>query len=79
MKTMSVGDLKARFSDVMEEVKKGEEIVISHGKRKRKIAVIVPYERYRGRNRIRLGVLRGKASVEFADDFSMTTDELLGG
>jgi len=47
MKTMQIGDFKAQFSKVLEEVKQGEEIIISYGKQKRNVAVIIPYEEFR--------------------------------
>jgi len=78
MKTMQIGELKTNFSKVLERIKKGERIVISYGKSKENVAVIVPYAEYKGSNAIKLGMLRGKASYSFADDFQMTSEELLG-
>jgi len=77
MKTMRIGELKRKFSQVLDCVKKGEKIVISYGKRKENIAVIVPYAEYQAMNTIRLGVLLGKASYKFSDSFEMTPEELL--
>ncbi|MFP4406956.1 MAG: type II toxin-antitoxin system Phd/YefM family antitoxin [Spirochaetaceae bacterium] len=79
MKTMPVGELKAHFSKVVEEVKNGEEIVVSYGKKHENVAVLIPYSTYRKKNRIRLGLLQNKGSVEFTDDFKITTEELIGG
>jgi len=78
MKTMPVGELKRRFSEVIEAVRNGERIVVSYGKKRGKIAVIVPYSQYANENSIKLGLLQGKAKSEFADDFEMTTEELVG-
>jgi prevent-host-death family protein len=78
MKTMPVGELKARFSEVIEAVKRGEKIVVSYGKKKENLAVIVPFSQYRKKNAVRVGLLEGKAKCEFADDFEMTTEELAG-
>jgi prevent-host-death family protein len=78
MKTMQVGELKARFSEVVEEVKNGEEIVISYGKRRENVAVIIPYATYRKKNKVKLGILQGRAQVTFAEDFKMDSGELLG-
>jgi prevent-host-death family protein len=77
MKTMPVGEFKAHFSEAVEQVKRGEEIVISYGKKRENIAVLVPYSTYKQKNRIKLGVLKDKASVEFADDFEMSPEELI--
>jgi prevent-host-death family protein len=78
MKTMAVGEFKARFSEAVEAVKHGEEIVISYGKKRQNIAVLVPYASFKHKNAITLGSLAGKASVQFADDFEMSADELVG-
>ncbi len=78
MKTMPVGELKAHFSQVVEEVKNGEEIVVSYGKKHENVAVLIPYSTYRKKNRIRLGLLKDQGSAEFGDDFKMTADELIG-
>ncbi len=75
---MQIGELKAHFSEVIERVKRGEEIVISYGRRRERVAVLVPYERYRETNRIRLGELQGTVSVQFADDFKIRPEELIG-
>jgi len=76
MKTMQVGELKARFSEVVEEVKNGEEIVISYGKRRENVAVLIPYSTYQKTNKVKLGILQGRAQVTFAEDFKMDSDEL---
>jgi prevent-host-death family protein len=78
MKTMPVGELKRHFSEVIEAVKNGEQIVISYGKNKKKIAVIIPFSQYAKENSIRLGLLKDKATCIFADDFEMTAEELVG-
>ncbi len=78
MKTMPVGELKAHFSQVVEEVKNGEEIVVSYGKKHENVAVLIPYSTYRKKNRIRLGLLKDQGSAEFGDDFKMTAEELIG-
>jgi prevent-host-death family protein len=54
MTIMSVGELKPRFSDVMQKVRKGHEVVISFGRKKEKVAMIIPYAKsHVGRSRIR--------------------------
>ena len=75
---MPVGELKSHFSEVIEAIKNGEQIVISYGKKKKKIAVIIPFSQYAKKNGEKLGLLKNKANCEFADDFEMTTEELVG-
>lgn len=77
MTQLTVGEFKAKFSDVVQKLLQGEEVVVSYGKKKEKIGVIIPYESYKKKKKIKLGLLEGKASVIFAKDFKMTIDEFL--
>lgn len=77
MKTIPVAELKAHFSRIIKEVQNGEEIIISYGKQKVKIAVLIPYSRYKKKNNIKIGLLKGKASIKIKESFSMTTEDLL--
>ncbi|MFH0785135.1 MAG: type II toxin-antitoxin system prevent-host-death family antitoxin, partial [Pseudomonadota bacterium] len=43
MQTMTVSQFKSHFSEVLDRVQQGEDIVISYGKKKEKIAVLVPF------------------------------------
>lgn len=47
MKTLPVGKLKTKFSQVLNDVKSSEEVVITYGKKKEKIAVIIPYKNFK--------------------------------
>lgn len=77
MKNMQVGEFKSKFSKVLEDVKKGEEITISFGKKKEKIAVIIPYSKYKKNIRRKLGILENKASYKIKEKFSITDEELI--
>ena len=77
MKILQVGELKSKFSKVLEDVKKGEEITISFGKKKEKLAVIIPYSKYKKKVHRKLGLLESKASCRINDNFSITDEELL--
>ena len=74
MTTLPIGELKTRFSEVLQEVRKGEEVVISFGKKKEKIAVIIPYRVYKGKKR-KLGLLEG--GMKISKDFKITDEEFL--
>lgn len=76
MKKFPVGEFKTHFSEIIEQVRSGEEIIITYGKKKENVAVIIPYEAYKTK-RIRLGLLQDK-SFKIHDDFKMTEEELLG-
>jgi len=77
MQTMTVGEFKAHFSDALAMVQKGEDLIISFGKRREKIAVLVPFSHYQGKPQRRLGLLAGKATFVIREDFAMSDEELL--
>ena len=77
MKTLAVGELKTHFSEVLEDVKRGEEYVVCYGRKKEKVAVLIPYEKYE-KKPITLGVLEGVATYKIHDDFDMTDEEFIG-
>jgi len=77
MKTMSVGEFKAHFSEVIEQVKAGEKIEVTFGKKKEVIGYFIPEVQKETKKR-KLGILDGKAKVTFHDDFKMSAEELLG-
>jgi len=77
MKVLTVGDLKTNFSEVLKAVQVGEEFAISFGKRKEVIAYLVPIH-LRNNGKRKIGILEGKATVTFKEDFKMTTEEFLG-
>jgi antitoxin (DNA-binding transcriptional repressor) of toxin-antitoxin stability system len=75
MKTLAVGEFKSHFSEVIESIKNGEEVALSYGKKKEKIAVLVPYSKYtKSRKRI-LGILENKAGFSLSTDFKVSDDE----
>jgi antitoxin (DNA-binding transcriptional repressor) of toxin-antitoxin stability system len=77
MKTLPVGELKAQFSEVLEKVKNGESFGILYGKRKKPVAMIVPFHEKEEKKERKIGPLDGKVKIKFADDFKMTEEELL--
>lgn len=78
MKTLPVGELKAQFSEVLEKVKQGEKFCILYGKKKKPIAMIVPFDDIEEKKERKIGILEGKYQIKFADDFKMTEEELIG-
>ena len=76
MKTLAVGEFKTHFSEVLDEVKHGEEIVVCYGRKKEKVAVVIPYEKY-VKKPVVLGVLEGRVEYCFKDNFKMTEEEFL--
>lgn len=78
MRALPVAELKAGFSQVLADVRRGERIGVLYGRSKTPVAMIVPYESAVACKR-ELGFLDGKVMIEFADDFEMTEEELLAG
>jgi hypothetical protein len=76
MKTMTVSEFKTHFSDVIEQVKAGEEIAVTYGKKKEVIGYFSPETSQKPK--IKLGILEGKATFTFGPDWEMTTEEFLG-
>lgn len=79
MQTIQIGKLKAEFSSVLEKVQKnGEKFIIEYGKKHRKVAMIIPYDKsYENQQERKFGTLQNKANFRINDDFAMTDDELL--
>jgi antitoxin (DNA-binding transcriptional repressor) of toxin-antitoxin stability system len=73
MKTISVGELKARFSEILRLVEtEKEEIIIEYGRKRKRIAKIVPYEEEEGNREF--GIYEGKFKIP--DDFDKEDEEI---
>ena len=77
MITLSVGEFKANFSEMLKRVLAGEEIGISYGKNKEVVARLVPKSTAK-KERRKIGILEGKGTIKFEDYFSITEEEFLG-
>lgn len=77
MHQLTVGQFKAKFSEVLEKVLKGESISITYGKSKKKVATLIPYKKFIKGNKVKLGSLEGKATFKIHSDFKMTDEEFL--
>lgn len=78
MKSLPVGELKAHFSEVLEDVQNGETVEILFGKKRKPIAKIVPIEKRKTKKKLRpIGLLDGEMKIVFADDFKMTEEEFI--
>jgi primosomal protein N' len=77
MKKMTVGEFKTHFSEVIEQVKSGERIAVTFGKKKEVIGYFLS-EILEPQIKRKLGLLEGKASVNFHPDFKITEEEFLG-
>lgn len=77
MKSLSVGEFKAQFSEVLEKVQEGESFGILYGKSKKLVAEINPPKNQKKQKKRKFGILDGKAKITFADDFEMTEEEFI--
>ncbi|MEH3112720.1 type II toxin-antitoxin system Phd/YefM family antitoxin [Pedobacter terrae] len=74
---MSVGEFKAHFSEVLEDVKLGIGIAVTYGRKKEVIGYFVPDLEESSKER-KIGMLDGKAEIIFKDDFKITEEEFSG-
>jgi antitoxin (DNA-binding transcriptional repressor) of toxin-antitoxin stability system len=78
MKTMTVGELKAQFSEVLSQlVQNGEPVAVSFGKKKEKVAAIIPYSQLPLQGERPLGVMKGRARCVTRDDFALDDEAML--
>ncbi len=77
MRALPVAELKARFSKVLADVRRGERIGVLYGRSKTPVAMIVPWASTPAGRRD-LGSLDGEVTIEFADDFEMTEEKFIG-
>ncbi|AEJ18693.1 type II toxin-antitoxin system Phd/YefM family antitoxin [Gracilinema caldarium] len=69
MKTLPVGKLKAQFSEVLELVKHGESFGIIYGKKKKPIAMIIPYVDKEEIKERKIGILDEKYKLKIDENF----------
>ena len=77
MKTVQLAEAKTHFSSILKDVQAGNEVAIAYGKKKETVAVIIPYEQWKKSKKRELGTLKGKATVKFSKDFTMSDEELI--
>lgn len=77
MKTMSVGEFKTHFSEVLEQVKAGIGFAVTYGRKKKIVGYFLPEAQVKKPTR-KLGLLEGKAKATFKSDFKITEEDLLG-
>ena len=76
MYNLTVGQFKAKFSEVLQKVVNGEIVNITYGKSKKRVATLIPHKK-NGKSKIKLGSLKGKATFKIHKDFKMTDEEFL--
>jgi antitoxin (DNA-binding transcriptional repressor) of toxin-antitoxin stability system len=77
MKTMTVGEFKTHFAEVLEQVKSGVGFAVTYGRKKEIVGYFLP-EPQTPKPKRKLGIAEGKLKVDFKPDFKMSDEELLG-
>jgi antitoxin (DNA-binding transcriptional repressor) of toxin-antitoxin stability system len=77
MKTMTVGEFKTNFSDVLDAVRAGQTIIVAYGRNRTKVAAMVPYAALKPPRKRSLGLLKGKVRLRIAPDFAISDEDLL--
>lgn len=75
MKQMTVGEFKAQFSSVLEQVMAGEDVQILYGRAKKPVATLTHIEEKPKRKRP-LGLFEGKATYWEDENFRLTPEWL---
>ncbi|WXU00064.1 MAG: hypothetical protein Ctma_0772 [Catillopecten margaritatus gill symbiont] len=81
MLNISSAKAKNEFSNVLKQVQNGESFVVEYGRKHKKIAKIIPYEKPKKTNEgIKIGLYENdkNVSIKIHDDWAMTDEELLG-
>lgn len=78
MKTLSVAQLKAQFSTVVDDLKQGKEVQVTYGRNKTPLGVIVPQSKLAAPSHsIPLGDLQKRGWTYGMDNFEITDEKLL--
>ena len=81
MKELTIGNLKAQFSTVIDNVLGGEEYTILKGRNKKKVALIIPYSKGKNKKNQNIPKKRSlgkdKGKIVIKDDFDTLPDDIL--
>ena len=76
MKTMTVGEFKTHFAEVLEQVKSGVGVAVTYGRKKKIVGYFLP-ESEKPKEKRKLGLMEGKASAHFKANFKITEEEFV--
>ena len=77
MQTLTIGELKTNFSEVLKKVRNGQKVVVSYGKKREKVAVIIPYSADISAPERNLGLLKDRAGCIIHNGFEISEKEML--
>ena len=78
MKTLSVGEFKTHFSEVLEDVRRGQPVGVAYGRKGELVAVLASPNHFLHKAGVKLGHLKGRARFQTKADFKISDKELLG-
>ena len=79
MESMTVGKLKANFSEVLEQVQQGEEFRVLYGRARKPVAILCPIKDEVASTKRPIGLFDGVWKAHITDDFKFkSTEEFLG-
>ena len=75
---MTTADFKANFSSVVDELKHGNKVMITYGRKKEPLATIIPQSQLTKPNySVEIGDLKSQGWAYTLKDFEMTEEELI--
>ena len=75
---MTAAEFKANFSSVVDELKHGNKVVITYGRKKVPLATIIPQSQLNKPNySVKIGDLKTQGWTYTLNDFEMTEEELI--
>ena len=77
MRVLQSAEAKTHFSSILKDVEAGNEVVITYGRKKQTVAVIIPYNQWKKTKKRQLGTLTDRAKVYFSNNFSISDEELI--
>lgn len=78
MKTLTVGEFKANFSEVLKDISEGKQIAVSYGKKKSIIGYFVPNLPQKKQPKRILGIWKNEMVVKWSDNDKLSEEEFLG-
>lgn len=76
--TLTVGEFKSRFSEVLDILKEGGEVLVTYGKRKEVVGRFVPPVEEKKQEKRKLGIWKDQMKAEWVGDGKITLEEFLG-
>ena len=75
MQSFNIGEFKAKLSDILERVSRGESVILQKGRNKKNVAILSPFHSSNQKSR-KLGPLSKRGKPIF-NNWEMSEDEFL--